>query len=1314
MWFLLLLLHTFAHFGPVNSADAKQGKIILRNENDANPCEGHVEVYYDNKMGYVGDKNWNNKTDEVVCKTTHCGQPMGNSNVYRSYSHPVWLNELDCKGNEASLWECDGWPGPSVSFYRKPTVKKVKCSYNISFHLEQHKCEGAVKYTIQSDKKETGYICNEGFGADDATRLCKSIPGCGETGKIVTSQWMRTEGFMSSQQGAFKKINCSGIQNVKHLWQCIESHPSKCSLPAAVSCTDHKRLQLIGNTSNVCSGQLEEEENDKWKKPKNQTIPDLCKKLHCGEAQPSQQNATNGNVHCPDKVKVLLTDDNDRETKCYGYVKIQKTQKNDEKSHVCGDDWTEKESEMVCKELNCGKVIKELKTINGKNGIMNHVKCTGSESSLWYCRAEHRSQKCTSAPYVVCQGSREVRLQDGPGKCAGRLEVKDEGQWKRVSKENWDGSYTKHACKQLDCGDDGKDKSDSDEFSQGTGEMLTFRCQQSDKNLADCTATNTNNQNRNEKAVQLICNENKLLFLDGPQSCSGDVAIEYKEELYWLSGSNERWNKELANKVCQQMHCGNAKRHNQSSPGVKNRMWNESFSCSSDQKSIFDCNKTQINSSNSTIAHVECEGNITVTLQHKCWGMVSISTGNETGYVSGEHWSDTLSKELCKELGCGTEILKPIKKPGTDSEIKFKSLFKMKNSINMRQYSIVKMEMNPESTKNQDSKKPAYVVCKGSIKPRFNDKDNQRHKCSGNVEVSYEGQWLPVSKKTLDNKETQNTICTELQCGNGLSSKPYFGPKPSENHVIIIQECSQKTIAECQVETAEMSGSNSQTSDLGGLHCSNWKTLALEDFGPSQTSSENICKGDLVVYSNKESEPKRNFVSSQEFSKDVGTKLCEAMKCGNYKRYRNSTELLKADNWYEGIFKCKNSNNIWDCETQKQQRDQNETAKLFIECDGEPTVKLSANGELSIDDASVCNSHWKEEYSHMVCQQLGRGNAIPNLSKNQRKTLTVSYHVHCENHNYLIGQCQRTKGRCNEGPVFIYCSRDMEFDTTYRCGGVLRIKYQKTPDKPVEVCPANFTRELSDKLCNKLNCGIFDSNKKKDIPQTKVEKSFDCGSSYKDPRYCVLKETCQNPTSFFCEGYQEPPTQPPPTEPTDPVPIIVGVLIVLILVSLIVVFVRYRIKRKNRKSMMPSDMEEADWDSGEYEDVDKSDEMGSFNRGRFRSDSDVEKERDVESNKSYNYDDVDEVTEAQPLTPQGSMVRAAKDQDLQDGVDKPSDDGVTYEVEDSQENYDDIDASPENAKTTAEVHDGPKPAPDDDEEGPKDQFQKNEDVFQDG
>uniref|UniRef100_A0A3B5KNL4 SRCR domain-containing protein n=1 Tax=Xiphophorus couchianus TaxID=32473 RepID=A0A3B5KNL4_9TELE len=286
----------------------------VKNENNDNPCEGHVEVYYGNEMGHVGDKNWNEKTDEVVCRSTHCGRPVRKSNVYRAFNSTVWLNELECRGDEASLWDCDGWPGPKVSFYR----------------------------------------------------------------------------------------------------------------------------------------------------------------------------------------------------------------------------------------------------------------------------------------------NLEVRLQDGPGKCAGLLEVKDEGQWKRVSKEGWDASYTQRACRLLDCGDAGKDKLDSDEFSQGTAAMLTFSCKEADKNLTDCKTTKTNNQNRNEKA---------LLFLDGPQSCSGYVAIEYKEELYWLSGSNETWNTELANKVCQQMHCGKASSFSPRFSEDKNRMWEESFSCSSDHKSIFDCNKKQINSNNSAIAHVKCEGN---------------------------------------------------------------------------------------------------------------------------------------------------------------------------------------------------------------------------------------------------------------------------------------------------------------------------------------------------------------------------------------------------------------------------------------------------------------------------------------------------------------------------------------------------------------------------------------------------------------------------------------------------------------------------------------------------------------------------------
>lgn len=45
-------------------------------------------------------------------------------------------------------------------------------------------------------------------------------------------------------------------------------------------------------------------------------------------------------------------------------------------------------------------------------------------------------------------------------------------------------------------------------------------------------------------------------------------------------------------------------------------------------------------------------------------------------------------------------------------------------------------------------------------------------------------------------------------------------------------------------------------------------------------------------------------------------------------------------------------------------------------------------------------------------------------------------------------------------------------------------------------------------------------------------------------------------------------------------------------------------------------------------------------------------------------------------------------------------DGVTYEVEDPQENYDDIEAGPEVTETKAEVHNSPKTPPENTAEAP--------------
>lgn len=90
-------------------------------------CEGHIEIYHNNKRGYVGDTLWNDSTEDVVCRSTHCGQRVNSTDVQQLNDGPIWLNEVRCNGKENHLWDCGG-PGWNISTYRRPYVKKIKCS----------------------------------------------------------------------------------------------------------------------------------------------------------------------------------------------------------------------------------------------------------------------------------------------------------------------------------------------------------------------------------------------------------------------------------------------------------------------------------------------------------------------------------------------------------------------------------------------------------------------------------------------------------------------------------------------------------------------------------------------------------------------------------------------------------------------------------------------------------------------------------------------------------------------------------------------------------------------------------------------------------------------------------------------------------------------------------------------------------------------------------------------------------------------------------------------------------------------------------
>lgn len=100
-----------------------------------------------------------------------------------------------------------------------------------------------------------------------------------------------------------------------------------------------------------------------------------------------------------------------------------------------------------------------------------------------------------------------MRLKDGPGKCAGRVEIQYEGRWKQVNKEEWKDENSKSVCREVKCGDSSNTKRD-EKFIQGSGDFLSKKvnCKTGTSHIADCIGENSATPSMEKKeAVGITC-----------------------------------------------------------------------------------------------------------------------------------------------------------------------------------------------------------------------------------------------------------------------------------------------------------------------------------------------------------------------------------------------------------------------------------------------------------------------------------------------------------------------------------------------------------------------------------------------------------------------------------------------------------------------------------------------------------------------------------------------------------------------------------------------------------------------------------------
>nr|XP_056720375.1 soluble scavenger receptor cysteine-rich domain-containing protein SSC5D-like [Euleptes europaea] len=223
-------------------------------------CSGRVEVYHNEQWGTICDDGWDIHDAQVVCREMNCGNATSASGTEHHHqgSSAIWLDRVDCTGNEAALRECPKSPQDVQSCEHK-RVAHVECSDPEKIRLVNgsNRCSGRVEVLHE---KQWGTVCDDDWNMKNAQVVCREL-GCGKA--------------ISAPQGAhfgegsghiwLDDVKCKGRE--ASLRDCKlrpwGEHNCNHEEDAGVVCSDTAEIRLV-NGSSRCSGRVELLHNGNW------------------------------------------------------------------------------------------------------------------------------------------------------------------------------------------------------------------------------------------------------------------------------------------------------------------------------------------------------------------------------------------------------------------------------------------------------------------------------------------------------------------------------------------------------------------------------------------------------------------------------------------------------------------------------------------------------------------------------------------------------------------------------------------------------------------------------------------------------------------------------------------------------------------------------------------------------------------------------------------------------------------------------------------------------------------------------------------
>ncbi|CAM9454652.1 unnamed protein product [Bubo scandiacus] len=590
------------------------------------PCSGRVEIHDRDQWKTVCDSDFGPKAADVVCRELQCGValPITGAAHFGEGVSPIWDRELQCVGNESLLVSC-----PKGSPRDQPcthvNAAGVTCTQYTMFRLVNGStlCDGRVEVQVL---ETWGTLCASRWDLSDAHTLCRYL-GCGFAESIPRG------GHFGRGTGPVwrESFHCDGT----------EAHPGQCPVTTlGASLCSHEN-----DASVICSG----------------------------SASSASLRLVGGESRCDGRLEIF---------------------QHGKWGRVLDDQWGMQEASVVCRQLRCGEAETAYNCLKHQRGTgpvgLRRVRCTGHEANLTLCNTS-LPESVPSAGIaedvgVICWGSRQVRLVNGPGLCAGRVEIYYQHSWGTVCDDGWDLPDATVVCRQLGCGG-AVEAVGSAWFGEGSGQIWLdgVNCSGAEAALWDCPVGSWGQHDCGHKEdAGVVCSEFVTLRLENSDGCSGRLQVFYNGT--WGSVCSNSMTPKTVSLACKFLGCGDRGTLETRLPYGKmsGPAWLDRVECGERNNFFWQCPSTPWNPQScddlQDETHITCNGrwpemtlvpkaacpNTTsctdrekiraVGGENGCSGRVEIWHHGSCGTVCDDSWDMQDAEVACRQLGCGPPV----------------------------------------------------------------------------------------------------------------------------------------------------------------------------------------------------------------------------------------------------------------------------------------------------------------------------------------------------------------------------------------------------------------------------------------------------------------------------------------------------------------------------------------------------------------------------------------------------------------------------------------------------------------------------------